>query len=237
MSPLSLPDATRGPAPADATAPVVREASAAGASYDGSPPWPRGCVAGVEGAFVREVIVSEFVTLDGVVEAPGGEPTHPHAGWTFPFGVPELYEYKLRETLDAGSLLLGRATFEGFAAAWPSREGVFADKMNAMPKHVVTSTPGDLAWNATAVTGDLAPFVDHLKGGDGGPILVAGSATLVRSLLGLGLVDELRLMVYPVMIGGGFSIFPEGRVKVEFELADLVRYSSGVLLQAYRRVG
>jgi hypothetical protein len=99
---------------------------------------------------MRTLVVSEFITLDGVVEAPGGEPTHPHSGWTMAHGDPELYAYKLQETLEAESLLLGRVTYEGFSAAWPERGGVFADKMNAMPKHVVTSTLHELGWNATA---------------------------------------------------------------------------------------
>ena len=183
---------------------------------------------------MRSLIVTEFVTLDGVVEAPGGEPTHPHAGWTMPHGVPELYEYKLKETLDAESLLLGRVTYEGFSQAWPSRDGEFADKMNAMPKHVATGTLRELGWNSTPITGDVPGAVSDLKQADGGPILVAGSATLVRSLLANGLVDELRLMVFPVVIGGGLRIFPEERQKTTFELVDLVRYSSGVLLQVYR---
>lgn len=183
---------------------------------------------------MRTLIVTEFITLDGVVEAPGGEPTHPHAGWTMAYGVPELYAYKLQETLEAESLLLGRITYEGFSAAWPNQEDEFADKMNAMPKDVVTSTLPELGWNATPLTGDIPAAVTALKEGDGGPILVAGSATLVRRLLADGLVDELRLMVFPVMIGGGLTIFPDQRDKIGLDLADLVRYDSGVLLQVYR---
>jgi len=180
---------------------------------------------------MRTLIVTEFITLDGVVEAPGGEPTHPHAGWTMPYGVPELFEYKLTETLEAESLLLGRTTYEGFSEAWPGRDGEFADKMNAMPKHVVTSTLDELGWNSEVLSGDA---VRGLKEGDGGPILVAGSASLVRTLLSHDLVDELRLMVFPVMVGGGLTIFPTDRKKIALELADQQRYSSGVLLQVYR---
>ena len=183
---------------------------------------------------MRTLVVSEFITLDGVVEAPGGEPTHPHAGWTFPYGTDELYAYKLRETLDAESLLLGRRTYEGFAAAWSERDGEFADKMNGMPKHVVTSSTAELGWHATALNGDVREAVTELRAGEGGDILVAGSATLVRALLAYGLVDELRLMVFPVLIGGGLSIYPDQRGKLGLELTELVRYDSGVLLQVYR---
>jgi dihydrofolate reductase len=183
---------------------------------------------------MRTLIVTEFVTVDGVVEAPGGEQTHPHTGWTIPYGVPELYAYKLQETLEAESLLLGRITYEGFAAAWPQQKGEFADKINTMPKHVVTTTLHELGWNATALTGDIPAAVTGLKNGRGGPILVAGSATLVRTLLAHGLVDELRLMIFPVMIGGGVRIFPEQRDKIALELTDLMRYASGVVLQVYR---
>ncbi|PZS02009.1 MAG: pyrimidine reductase [Pseudonocardiales bacterium] len=189
-----------------------------------------------EGPLVRTLIVTEFMTLDGVVEAPGGEPTHPHTGWTIPFGVPGLYAYKLQETLDAESLLLGRITYQGFSSAWPDRDGEFADKMNAMPKHVVTGTLPELGWNATALIGDVPAAVMDLKRGDGGPILVAGSATLVRTLLAHGLVDEMRLMVFPIMIGGGLRIFPEDRGKITLELTQLERYDSGALLQVYRPV-
>jgi dihydrofolate reductase len=183
---------------------------------------------------MRTLIVTEFVTVDGVVEAPGGEQTHPHTGWTIPYGVPELYAYKLQETLEAESLLLGRITYEGFAAAWPQQKGEFADKINTMPKHVVTTTLHELGWNATALTGDIPAAVTGVKNGQGGTILVAGSATLVRTLLAHGLVDELRLMIFPVMIGGGVRIFPEQRDEIALELTDLMRYASGVVLQVYR---
>jgi dihydrofolate reductase len=183
---------------------------------------------------MRTLIVSEFMSLDGVVEAPGGEQTHPHAGWTMPYGTDELYAFKLRETLEAESLLLGRTTYEGFAAAWSERDGEFADKMNAMPKHVVTATLPELTWNATPLRGDVVAEVTKLKDGGGGPILVAGSATLVRTLLAERLVDELRLIVYPVTIGGGLRIFPDDRSRLDLKLTDLVRYDSGAILQTYR---
>jgi dihydrofolate reductase len=186
------------------------------------------------GSLMRRLIVSEFISLDGVVEAPGGEQTHPHSGWTMPYGVPDLFAYKLKETLEAESLLLGRTTYEGFSAAWPERDGEFADKMNTMPKDVVTSVLTDLGWNARALRGDVPQGVAELKKGGDGPILVAGSATLVRTLLTHHLVDELRLMVFPILIGGGLTIFPDQRGKVALELTELVRYESGVHLEIYR---
>jgi dihydrofolate reductase len=183
---------------------------------------------------MRKLIVTEFITLDGVVEAPGGEPTHPHSGWTIPYGTSELYEYKLEETLDAESLLLGRKTYQGFSEAWPKADGAFADKMNSMPKDVVTSTLTDLTWNARALPGDVITAITALKQEEGGPILVAGSATLVRTLLTRDLVDELRLMVFPVAIGGGLTIWPADRGRLALQLVQLIRYESGVLLQVYR---
>jgi dihydrofolate reductase len=183
---------------------------------------------------MRPLIVTEFITLDGVVESPGGEPTHPHAGWTMDHGSERLYAYKLQEVLDAGSLLFGRVTYQGFADAWSDRDGAFADRMNAMPKQVVTRSPHPLTWNATALTGDLAAAVGALKQADGGPILVAGSATLVRWLLANELVDELRLMTYPVAIGGGLSIWPTERGKLVDQHAETISFDAGVLLHVYR---
>jgi dihydrofolate reductase len=183
---------------------------------------------------MRPLIVTEFITLDGVVEAPGGEPTHPHSGWTIPYSTDALYEYKLQETLDATALLLGRVTYQGFSQAWPDETGPFAEKLNAMPKTVVTSTLSDLTWNASPLTGDIAAGVEKLKQGDDGPILVAGSATLVRFLLAQGLVDELRLLVFPVVVGGGLTIWPQDRARLALDLVELVQYESGALLQVYR---
>jgi dihydrofolate reductase len=183
---------------------------------------------------MRKLVVSEFITLDGVVEAPGGEPSHPHTGWvgdrfSEPFGA-----YKEREVFDAGCHLLGRVTYESFAGAWPTYEGAMADRMNSFPKHVVSSTLRDPEWTNTTVIGfdDVAA----LKDGDGGPILVAGSATLVRSLLEADLVDELRLQVFPVIIGGGLRCFPENRGKSTFELTATEAFDHGVIATTYTRV-
>lgn len=184
---------------------------------------------------MRKLIVSEFVTLDGVMEAPGGEATHPHSGWVFDFMSPEQQQYKLDEVLEAGSLLLGRVTYEGFAAAWPDRDGEFADKMNAMPKHVASTTLRDPQWNATTVIeGDVLAAVEAMKEDDGGPILVAGSCTLVHWLLPSGLVDELRLMLFPVSVGHGLRVFPEQQTKLAWQLAGQVTFPTGVLALTYR---
>jgi dihydrofolate reductase len=184
---------------------------------------------------MSKLIVTEFVTLDGVMEAPGGEPSHPHSGWVFDSMGPEQERYKLNEALEAESHLLGRVTYESFASAWPEREGPFADKINSMPKYVVSSTLADpLEWNnSILILGDVAEEVGKLKEQDGGPILVAGSATLVHSLIESDLVDELRLMVFPVMIGGGKRPFPESQQKKPFKLTDTQTFASGVAVYTY----
>ena len=184
---------------------------------------------------MRRLIVSEFVTLDGVMEAPGGEPGHPHSGWVFDFMSPEQERYKLDETLEAEALLLGRVTYEGFAEAWPPRGGEFADKMNAMPKFVASTTlDGDLAWsNASLIEGDVPAGVARLKEQDGGPLLVAGSRTLVQSLMPHGLIDEYRLMIFPVVLGSGARLFAETPDKTVLKLADTQAFGSGVVVQTY----
>ena len=186
---------------------------------------------------MRRLMVSEFITLDGVVEAPGGEPGHPHTGWVFDYHGPALERYKLQEIRDAESMLLGRVTYEGFAEAWPPREGAIADRLNSMPKHVVSSTlTAPLAWaNSTLLAGDLATAITALKQGDGGPILVHGSATLVQGLLAAGLVDDLRLMVFPVLVGGGRSIYPQSFAKSTFALVETETVLPNVVALTYRR--
>jgi dihydrofolate reductase len=189
-----------------------------------------------KGDRMRKLIVSEYVSLNGVVEAPGGEPGHPHSGWAMDYHGPEMLQYKLDEVREAEALLLGRVTYEGFSAAWPPRDGEFADKMNSMPKHVVSSTLAEpLEWeNATVVGGDAAAEVAKLKDGDGGPILVAGSATLVHLLAERDLVDEYRLVVMPVLVAGGARMFPDVDRKRPLALADTRRFDDGVLVQTYR---
>jgi dihydrofolate reductase len=182
------------------------------------------------------VIVTEFVSLDGVMEAPGGEPGYAHSGWTMDFADGGQYAYKLDEILAAEALLLGRVTYEGFAAAWPGRtdEAGFADKMNNMPKYVVSTTLEEATWNNSTLLRDLGE-VRRLRANVEGGILVAGSRTLVHGLLEHDLVDELRLMVFPVILGSGRRIFPETRDKTVFELLDTRTYDSGVAVHAYAR--
>jgi dihydrofolate reductase len=184
---------------------------------------------------MAKLIVTEFVTLDGVMEAPGGEASHPHTGWVFDFMGPEQEEFKLEEVLEAEAHLLGRVTYESFAGAWPQRSGPFADKVNSMPKYVVTSTLDDLEWeNSVPLKGDVAEEVGALKESDGGPILVAGSRTLVHSLIENELVDELRLMVFPVVLGSGDRVFPESPAKRSLQLVDTTTFDSGVQVNTYR---
>lgn len=183
---------------------------------------------------MRPLIVSEFVTLDGVMEAPGGEPSHPHAGWVRDYQSPEEH-YKLDEILAAAALLVGRVTYESFAGAWPNSEGELADKMNSMPKFVVSSTLTDPAWtNTTVLTGDPVTSVRALKEEPGGPIIVRGSCSLVHELLDRDLVDELRLMVFPVSIGAGLRVFPDTHKRSTWSLSDTTSFGSGVRVDTYR---
>jgi dihydrofolate reductase len=140
--------------------------------------------------------------------------------------------------LEAEALLLGRVTYEGFAQAWAPREGPFADKMNAMPKHVASTTLTVLDWNnSTLLAGEVPTAVAELKQGDGGPILVAGSGTLAHTLIDHDLVDEFRLMIFPVVLGSGARLFPEMRDKTPLKLADTRTFDSGVVVQSYTTAG
>ena len=183
---------------------------------------------------MRKLIVTEFVSLDGVMEAPGGEEGHPHSGWVFDFMSPDQEQFKLQETLDADVLLIGRVTYDGFSAAWPERGGDFAAKMNGMRKVVASTTLEDPEWNNTTVIRDVASEVAALKEEDGGPILVAGSRTLVHSLMEHDLVDEYCLLIFPVVLGSGDRLFPESQDKRSLELVDSRTFSSGVTAQTYR---
>ena len=180
------------------------------------------------------IVVTEFISLDGVIEAPGGGEKFKYGGWTFKISRGEEGDkFKLDETRSSKALLLGRVTYEGFAAAWPSREGEFADKFNAMPKYVVSSTLTNPSWsNSTVLKGDVADQVRKLKQKQDGDIVVHGSARLVQTLLENDLVDELRLMVFPVLLGTGKRLFGEMSLKA-LRLVDARVVGEGVTILRY----
>jgi dihydrofolate reductase len=173
---------------------------------------------------MSRLIVTEFVSLDGVMEDPGGAEEFEHGGWALQIDRgPEGDAFKLDETRDAAAMLLGRRTYEGFAAAWPGRtdDVGFAEKMNSMPKYVVSSTLQRPEWtNSAVVSGDLPRAVADIKGQIEGDILVAGSAQLVQGLARHDLVDEYRLMVFPTVLGKGKRLFPDGRPQATLKLTD-----------------
>ena len=188
-----------------------------------------------------KVVVTEFITLDGVIEDPGGSEKTELGGWAFQFERGDEGErFKLDELTASDAQLLGRVTYDGFAAAWPAMEettGDFGKTMNAMPKYVVSKTLQSAEWNNTTVLrGDLADEVAPLKEQYAGDILVAGSAQLVQSLLAADLVDELHLMVFPVFLGRGKRLFADETGSQRFTLAD-VRQTAEVAILTLRREG
>jgi dihydrofolate reductase len=191
------------------------------------------------------VVVNEFMSLDGVVQAPGGpqEDTDggfSHGGWSMPYFDPEVMGAAVGDGMKtAEALLFGRRTWQGMAAAWPGRAGdPYADQMNAIKKYVVsrTLTESDLSWNnTTLLPGDSAlTDIAALRGRDGGDLLIWGSASLVRSLLAEGLVDELALMIEPIVLGGGKRIFPEDGVARPMNLVSCVTAGTGVQICTYQ---
>jgi dihydrofolate reductase len=185
-----------------------------------------------------KLVVSEFITLDGIIEDPGGSEDSEHGGWSFRHPAPEGQQFKFDELQASDVQLLGRVTYQGFAAAWPTMEdstGEFGKKMNAMPKAVVSTTLTEAAWNnTTIISGNVAEAVSSLKRRYDGDVLVAGSATLVRSLAEYSLVDEYRLMVHPVVLGRGKRLFGDGFPVADLELADSRNVGPNVLLLTYR---
>jgi dihydrofolate reductase len=183
------------------------------------------------------IVVTEFISLDGVVEDPGGAEGFKHGGWSFEISRgDEGDRFKLDETMDSKALLLGRVTYEGFADAWPKREGEFADKFNEMPKYVVSTTLSDPEWNNSTVIGENVPqAVARIRDEIDGDLVVHGSATLVQTLLENDLVDELRLMVFPVVLGEGKRLFGETTDKRPLELVDSKVVGEGVTILVYRR--
>jgi dihydrofolate reductase len=183
---------------------------------------------------MRELIVTEFVSLDGVMEAPGGEAGYAHAGWVGRYFGDELGAYKGEEQLSADVLLLGRKTYESFYGAWPHREGAMAEKINTMRKLVASTTLGSSDWHDTTVVADLEPAVRAVKEEDGGPILVAGSRSVVHTLLRAGLVDRVNLQVFPLVLGSGMRIWPETPEPIALEPEWSRPVANGVVLQSYR---
>lgn len=185
---------------------------------------------------MARLIVTEFVSLDGVMEDPGGAEDFEHGGWTFTFDRGEGDAFKLEETMETDALLLGRITYEGFAAAWPSREGVFADKFNSMPKYVVSSTLERPDWNNTTVLdGDVPDAVRKLKEDEEGIVQVPGSCSLVQTLLEHDLVDELRLMVFPILLGKGRRLFGDLSDAKRWQLAESRTVGDGIAILIYTR--
>src|SRR3954454_1444074 len=184
---------------------------------------------------MRKLVVTEFISLDGVMEDPGGSEGTPIAAWSFTYDRgDEGNKFKLDETMESDALLLGRRTYEGFADSWPKREGEFADKFNNMPKYVVSSTLNDPDWsNTTVLDGDLAEEVSKLRDGPDGDIVVHGSAQLVQELVENDLVDELRLMVFPVVLGSGKRLFGETSDKKSLKLTDSKTVGDGVAILIY----
>jgi dihydrofolate reductase len=184
-----------------------------------------------------KIVVTEFVSLDGVMEDPGGAESYRHGGWTFEIDRGEEGDkFKLDELVEAEAQLLGRVTYEGFAAAWPAMEdgAGFAEKMNSMPKYVFSSTLREASWeNTTILSGEFAAEVAKLRSEIDGVILVAGSAQLVQGLFEHDLVDELRLMVFPVLLGEGKRLFGDVSAKKPLRLTDSKTLGAGIALLTY----
>src|ERR671934_1668589 len=182
-----------------------------------------------------KIVVTEFISVDGVIEDPGGAEDFKHSGWSFEFDRgDEGNVFKLDETRNSAALLLGRRTYDGFAAAWPSREGEFADLFNSMPKYVVSSTLEKPEWTNTTGLKNIDD-VRELKDRADGEIVVHGSRQLAQALMEADLVDELRLMVFPVVLGSGKRLFGDTADKKRLQLVESGVVGDGVAILVYRR--
>jgi dihydrofolate reductase len=176
----------------------------------------------------RKVVASTYLTLDGFIDEPGR--------WSFPFWSEEASQFKARELFASEALLLGRITYQGFAAAWPTMEGTgdFGDKMNGMPKYVASRTLTEASWNATIIEGEVADTVRRLKQADGGDLLIGGSGQLIDYLTWHDLIDEYRLMIHPLVLGDGQRrLFTTVRNR-SFSLVDTLPLPNGVVVMTYR---
>jgi dihydrofolate reductase len=189
---------------------------------------------------MRKVVVSEYVTLDGVMEDPGGGEGGKYGGWSFQYWDDEAAKFKFDELYASDALLLGRVTYQGFAKAWPSLkdEAGFADRMNSLTKYVVSTTLQKAEWNnSRLIKKNVAEEVSKLKQQPGQDILVAGSAQLVHTLMQNDLVDEIRLMVHPVIVGGGKRLFSDGSDRKVLNLAGTKTFSKGITVLTYQLAG
>jgi len=189
---------------------------------------------------MRKVIVSEYVTLDGVMVDPGGGEGTKHGGWSFQFWSEEAAKFKFDELFASDALLLGRVTYQGFAKAWPSMtdEQGFADRMNSLPKFVVSRTLEKLEWNnSKPIKGNIAEEVSKLKQQPGQDILIAGSVELIHTLMQHDLIDEYRLMVHPVVVGSGKRLFKDKTDMKVLKLVDTKTFSSGIVVLSYQPAG
>jgi dihydrofolate reductase len=188
-----------------------------------------------KGHGMGRIIVTEYISIDGVIEAPGGDEDYEHVNWVFEFDRGEAgQKFKDDETFASEAVLLGRITYEGFALAWPTYEGELADKMNAMPKYVISKTLVDADWNNTTVLrGDVIEEATALRQEIDGEIVVHGSAQLAQALFAAGLVDELRLMVFPLVLGSGKKLFDGDGTKVRMPLRDIKTVGEGIAILTY----
>jgi dihydrofolate reductase len=182
----------------------------------------------------RRIIATEYISLDGVIEDPVGMEGSGLGDWTGPFSRgADGDKFKLEELMEADALLFGRLTYDGFAAVWPSAKDSFAERMNGLPKYVASRTLTKASWNNTAIIGsDLVGEVSSLKAQAGGNMLIYGSASIVHALMPQGLVDEYRLMVYPIVLGRGKRLFPPGAQSV-MTLAECRTFNDGIVLLRY----
>jgi dihydrofolate reductase len=185
-----------------------------------------------------KIVVSEFVSLDGVMEDPGGAEGFKHGGWTFQFSSAEQEQWKAQELFQADALLLGRRTYQGFAAAWPTMPGTgaYGERMNSLPKYVASTTLSEMTWNARLLQGEFAEALPKVKQEISQDILIFGSGQLVHTLSAQDLIDEYRLMVFPVALGSGKRLFPERSEKLPLRLVESKPFASGVVVLTYQPI-